>query len=812
MEFESEAGIWAKADATVFRLLMGENRTERRATAAERTIVAAHKRVGIVRRLRAARIAREQAWGRPIRVRHLGSNRAAKPDHAWRRQRLNTAPARRAIRAYAAPLVDARGRVAIYFQVKYLGLKSKKWRPGLSAAHIDYILRDEALEKGTDGQIQNIQSNMGETIEEIAAAWDALEELEQAYRANATVQYRIVWNLPHDLNPAQRGEMVHEFCERTFGRLGLPWVAAIHKPDAKGDQRNYHAHIAFSTRPCERTGNHEWDFALEKVTDLTDPDGLKLMRALAAAHMNKACRAAGKMEKFTHQTYAERGIDAVRQTHVGAARMAAHERGETIAIIEHNAKVVERNEAAVAEQSAAQMISLSKRLTALLAQSVEMGAKRARLAARIAVTRAIGEQCRWLVMRKKAKPQAKRSQFDTLARRIRSISTFRPACRRHENAKLVGIQRAVRLFDQGFKQRTINIERAALIRRHLEQINRAVDIQNTTRNERGKSLLMHAQVPPYTVDGSRVILNLSAMAQDDAALIRSMDRESLASAVRERQRADRERAEAEAKAKAAAQLSDQKRRTVEHDRQIAAACRILHHSAHRPYRWDGSEILPDLATLPAADRALITDIGFVEPRLKKALHKRAMNDEVADLDHLYEAIRRERPPLVEKNGRRTVTQEWLSRFTLRDEAICGTDAQRELELIAKEQAREKARIISHVQASPEHVLYCGERWTLNEAAPAAIRQLVDAWRHDDLMQALLEDHSNTFSADGPETTPEQSSDQMQHPVRDGAAGCDSPVPPAHKDDIIELATSSLNSENLAIRAIRLGLAGSDRGH
>ncbi len=783
MEFESEAGIWAKADATVFRLLMGANRTERRAMAAERTMAAALKRVGVVRRLRAARAAREQddanrrldralkqAWGRPIRVRRLGSDRAAKPGPARRQRALKATPSRRAIRAYAAPLVDARGRVALYFQVKYVGLKSKTWRPGLSASHIGYILRDDALEQGGGSSTSGILSNMGETVEEIAAAWDAIEELEQAYRANATVQYRIVWNLPHDLDPAQRREMVQKFCERTFGQLGLPWVAAIHKPDPKGDERNYHAHIAFSTRPCERTGDHEWEFAQEKVTDLTDPEGLKLMRAVAARRMNNACRAAGKAERYTHLTYAERGIDAVRQAHVGPARMAAHERGESVAVIERNAMVVERNEAAAARDAVAHMADMSERLTALLAKSVDIAARRERIATKIAAIRTIADRCRSLALRRAARPKIKRSQFEILAHRIRVIRAVRPVSRRPDHSLMASLGQTARHIAKALRLRTPDIKQTASIRQHLERIKRAVDRHDAAvRDGRGRALLMNAPVPPYRVQANRILLDASAMAQDDAALVRSMDSESLISALRERRRMDQERAETAAKAEAAAQLADERRRAAERDRQIADACRILRQSSQRPYRWDKSTILPDLEMLPPADRALIVDIGFTEPRLTDALHKRAVDDEAAGLNQMYEAIRSERPHLAEQDGKRIVPLNLLLRFALRAEATCGADSQRELKLIAKEQANEKARIIQHVQAAPEHILNRQGRWTLGDKAPAAIRQLADAWRHDDLMQSILKDRAAAAAADVSTKTPDCSSSARHEPNKNQAS-------------------------------------------
>jgi len=381
MMLQTESTIFAEADARVFHMLMSANRTERRLMAADRTIASAYRRVATLRRLQQAKASRAHANAERELAKEFGRSRISA---AWGRTfivqmpqskrtvsaRLNssharTSKSRRTLRAYSTPLIDKRGRVALYMNIKYRGFKSKGWRAGLAADHIEYIMRELALEMA-DTQHENPISNMGKSADEIMAGWRALEVVEEGYRANAIVQYRIVWNLPHNLDGGQRRALVEEFCERTFGRLGLPYAAAIHTPDAAGDKRNNHAHICFSTRPVERVGLFEWAISEEKVNGLTDAAGLKLMRALGAAHMNRACRAAGLSDLFTHQTYADRGIDAQRQERVGAAAMAAHERGEVVNVIARNAAIVEQNEASVARQRVEQRLDANLHLQRLL--------------------------------------------------------------------------------------------------------------------------------------------------------------------------------------------------------------------------------------------------------------------------------------------------------------------------------------------------------------------------------------------------------------------------------------------------------------
>lgn len=312
MQVETESGIWLEANEQVIRLLMSVDKTGRRMQSVNRIIGAAFNRVAQLRRRQDAQAAREHAasewsveqefkhvWGPQIRVRtqkeYCKSGNSGKKRQASESKTAPTSQRSRRLRSYKAQLRDAKRRVALFLLMRYVGFKSPGWRKGITAEHAMYILREAALELVQSGGLEPLPiSNMGATPEEIADCWNAIEQIEAAYRANAKVQYRFILNLPHDLTAKQRRELVKNFCQRELGRLGLPYVAAIHEPDPNGDNRNYHAHILFSTRPFERRGAGEWEFASEKVTELTDKAGMLRLRALAAAHLNTACRKAGQ--------------------------------------------------------------------------------------------------------------------------------------------------------------------------------------------------------------------------------------------------------------------------------------------------------------------------------------------------------------------------------------------------------------------------------------------------------------------------------------------------------------------------------------
>lgn len=793
MLLETEEGIWARADASVFRLMMDGGRTERRIQAAERTVAAAFRRVAALRQRRRADAAREQAaanrlldrelsraWGHPLHVRMDRADRPVSGSAApSRKMAMLTGVSKRAIRTYQMPMVDERGRVALFFRVRYVGYKSKTWRAGLPADHVLYILREDALERIGDDAIDSVpMSNMGKDAQEIAAGWRTLEAVEEGYRANAIIQHRIIWNLPHGLTADERRALVEQFCERTFGRLGLPWVAAIHTPDAKGDQRNNHAHICFSLRPCERTGDHEWSIAQEKVNGLTDPDGLKLMRALAAAHMNRACRAAGRPERFTHQTYKERGIDAQRQAHVGAAAMAAHERGEHVHAITRNAAIAESNELAVEKAQVEREVQAHDRLTSLLERQMQVAGLRARAAAITARTKLIATSAREMITRvrrakalvRPAPPQSVlkvRDHAQAILRRIqqrRVVHRPSPAVRNtamtlpvttRTIAERIGkapapIISSLAALTLSRRVATIMADRStsAVLHRNLAEQRAAVaaihqrlvarDRQHT--HEQARRLILTAEPKPYRLEQNRLILDLSAMPIAARHIIDSLPHDDLGHALRERHRLDRQRAAEQRKAADTAAKQADAERAAEAARRalVEEACRIMRDAEPRPYRRNGKQVEPDWSVLHPRERDTVTAVGMGDDDLRRALLERVRNDDRADRTAaLLDTIERERRPVPAINGRRQVDARTLAAFGLRDEDMRTEPVQRQLEDIAAQQLGELGMIASYAASHADQLVRGEAGWSLVPTAPAVMRELVEAWRHDDKVQSVL---------------------------------------------------------------------------
>lgn len=53
-----------------------------------------------------------------------------------------------------------------------------------------------------------------------------------------------------------------------FGKRGLAWFAAIHRPDEGSDQRNIHAHIVYCPRPVIRIAPGQWKFERRKCREI----------------------------------------------------------------------------------------------------------------------------------------------------------------------------------------------------------------------------------------------------------------------------------------------------------------------------------------------------------------------------------------------------------------------------------------------------------------------------------------------------------------------------------------------------------------
>lgn len=202
----------------------------------------------------------------------------------------------------------AAGTRSIHFAVVARGFASttgRRWRSGEGERAASYIVREGALEGGEAGWWSNIADDRNELV----AFHRASEAIEKHDRANANVYVSEIISLPASLSPRQRRRIVRRHC-RHFETQGLPYTAAMHLPDGKGDGRNFHCHIIYSLRPARRLGRYDWNFAASKLADVNTPTGIRNRRRLAVDAINATLRAAGSDQRYTDLSNRARGLGA----------------------------------------------------------------------------------------------------------------------------------------------------------------------------------------------------------------------------------------------------------------------------------------------------------------------------------------------------------------------------------------------------------------------------------------------------------------------------------------------------------------------
>lgn len=236
---------------------------------------------------------------------------------------------------YSGQIMDRAGRAGIFFRVRYYGHATKA---GVGRRATLYIW--QGAHETDDGRIL-FKSNVGETVEEAVAALEAVELFNREAQAGAKVLFHAIANVPSQLLEMEGGiermfEIGQRFAQKQFGDRDLPFALALHPPSAESDQRNWHLHLLFSTRPLVRTGDHEWDIGKMVRREIDNPEAFEAMRHLYARVQSEVVQEAGLNIRYTALSNAERGLPIAPQQHLGPARTARVRRGERDAVNERN--------------------------------------------------------------------------------------------------------------------------------------------------------------------------------------------------------------------------------------------------------------------------------------------------------------------------------------------------------------------------------------------------------------------------------------------------------------------------------------------
>jgi hypothetical protein len=175
-------------------------------------------------------------------------------------------------------------------------------------------------------------------------------------------QYRIVGELPNELTIEERFSIVRDFA-RVFEEKKMPFVAVMHAPDHRNDEKNWHFHLDYYDRPSRRIDAADiahlkrrgysterlepgmWDFAVvlpkpgrtngrstplkqNKVSEVSGKQWIKRLRKNLADITNRHMADAGYSRRVDPRSYSEMGIVADPQEHLGSHAAIAETQGQ----------------------------------------------------------------------------------------------------------------------------------------------------------------------------------------------------------------------------------------------------------------------------------------------------------------------------------------------------------------------------------------------------------------------------------------------------------------------------------------------------
>jgi hypothetical protein len=202
---------------------------------------------------------------------------------------------------------------------------------GQSAVHTAaYNAREQLHQEREDRKTRDYSRHEGEVLfkgifapdgapewtQDRQELWNRAEAAERQ-KANGQPARNMIVAFPHELNQQQREWLVKDFAREAFARKGMIADVAMHAPDAKGDERNYHAHILLTMRNLD---GDEFAKTKKQCRHWNSKEQLAEWREQWAERGAKALHRAG------YPVEAERW----RQGHktLGEQRAAALERGD----------------------------------------------------------------------------------------------------------------------------------------------------------------------------------------------------------------------------------------------------------------------------------------------------------------------------------------------------------------------------------------------------------------------------------------------------------------------------------------------------
>lgn len=173
--------------------------------------------------------------------------------------------------------------------------------------------------------------------------WNTVEKSENRKDACLAREFEIAF--PNELNEQQRKAMLDELCKQIVNKYAVVVDASIHAPHTEvgSDERNYHAHIMFTTRAIDPTSGL---FASKKYRDFNKDLGsqtTKQWREDFALLANKHLELGGFESRVDHRSLKDQDSDLEPTIHEGPEVTQLRRRGIDTDISIKNDAISKRN-------------------------------------------------------------------------------------------------------------------------------------------------------------------------------------------------------------------------------------------------------------------------------------------------------------------------------------------------------------------------------------------------------------------------------------------------------------------------------------
>ena len=205
--------------------------------------------------------------------------------------------------------------------------KTHNYAPRKGVTQVGILAPDDAPDWATDRQ----------------ALWNKAEAVER--RKDAQVAREFTLALPWQLDADQRVALVEEFVAQELIPRGMVVDYAIHSPNGKGDERNWHAHLMTTLRPLDGE-----EFASKKDREACSKEMVVKWREAWAAIQNRTFERLGvigedgELLRADHRSYEAQGVGLEPTVHMGVLATAMEREGKPTEVGDLNRAIVAANE------------------------------------------------------------------------------------------------------------------------------------------------------------------------------------------------------------------------------------------------------------------------------------------------------------------------------------------------------------------------------------------------------------------------------------------------------------------------------------